>query len=269
MSSISVKPSLKDFDDSCVIVLSPVCDTFLFRVPPSSAQKGGAACVSCRGDWYAQGNHARDAAKHATTADARGFPHATSAAETLWYSCPVLCIPLSNDYQSFDRIRWNYTTIPLKHTSRHMFIRMTAEKCDSSDAARCRISLVRHAWQLNAARRRISLVRHAWQLNAARCRISLVRSRYVAAQGDAPSLVRPINAARCRISLKGASQNQTRSKSSYPCFTYTGTPELPGLREIYLATRAKCLASRTRRSQLSCCQTPPVLPIRRFINFAV
>ena len=89
--------------------------------------------MSCRGDWYAQGDHARDAAKHATAADDEGYnPPRYSAAETLWYSCPVLCIPLSNDYQSFDRIRWNYTTFPLKHTSRHTLIRMAAEKCDSA-----------------------------------------------------------------------------------------------------------------------------------------
>ena len=48
-------------------------------------RKGGAACVSCRGDWYAQGDHARDAANHATAAEGLrvggGDPRRPSAAE--------------------------------------------------------------------------------------------------------------------------------------------------------------------------------------------
>ena len=61
----------------------------------SRVRKGGAACVSCRGDWYAQGDHARDAAKHATAAEgARGeIPAEPFRAETFLDSRPVLRIP--------------------------------------------------------------------------------------------------------------------------------------------------------------------------------
>ena len=96
-------------------MLFPFITLDCFECRPQVHEKGGAACVSCRGDWYAQGDHARDAAKHATAADDEGYnPPRYSAAETLWYSCPVLCIPLSNDYQSSDRIRWVLYHTPLE-----------------------------------------------------------------------------------------------------------------------------------------------------------
>ena len=49
-------------------------------------------CVFCRGDWYAQGNHARDAASRRRSGDDEGIgPH--RQAGTFVYSSPELCLP--------------------------------------------------------------------------------------------------------------------------------------------------------------------------------
>ena len=101
----------------------------------SPKRKGGAACVSCRGDWYAQGDHARDAAKHATTADGAGLP--TPIPQPRHFGTAVLCC--ASPYRTITSLSTGYggyyTTIPLKHTSRHTSIRMTAGKCDSGISA--------------------------------------------------------------------------------------------------------------------------------------
>ena len=63
----------------------------------------------CRGDWYTQGNHARDAASRRRPGDDEGIgPHRQVG--TFVYSSPELCLPFSNDYQSFVRRHWYFTT---------------------------------------------------------------------------------------------------------------------------------------------------------------
>ena len=92
--------------------------------------------MSCRGDWYAQGDHARDAAKLVPTADDAGFP--TPTPQPRHFGTAVLCC--ASPYRTITSLSTGYggyyTTIPLKHTSHHTSIRMTAEKCDSGEIAR-------------------------------------------------------------------------------------------------------------------------------------
>ena len=96
-SSSNQRCTCRNGTQRCNNFTTHLCNSFLLLhlgiTTFSRKRKGGAACVSCRGDWYAQGDHARDAAKHATATEGMGPPTRLSAAETLLYSCPVLRIP--------------------------------------------------------------------------------------------------------------------------------------------------------------------------------
>ena len=75
----------------------------------SREQKSGAPYVFCRGDWYAQGNHARDAAKPSPAGRDGNTP---SVGRDVCIQQSFTVPSLSNDYQSFDRRQWNCTTFP-------------------------------------------------------------------------------------------------------------------------------------------------------------
>ena len=71
----------------------------------------------CRGDWYAQGNHARDAASRRRPGDDEGMgPH--RQAGTFVYSSPELCLPFRTITSHRQKTEVFYH-ISLEHTSRH------------------------------------------------------------------------------------------------------------------------------------------------------
>ena len=83
----------------------------------------------CRGDWYAQGNHARDAASRRRPGDDEGIgPHRQVG--TFVYSSPELCLPFrtitslsTEDRGILPHSPGTYKP-PQKNTQKH-------EKCDS------------------------------------------------------------------------------------------------------------------------------------------
>ena len=100
--------------------------------------------MSCRGDWYAQGDHARNAAKHVPAADGAVFP--APIPKPRHFCTAVLCC--ASPFERLPVFRQDTVTlyhIPPKHTSRqgaarnprgnpptHYVIRKNSEKCDSA-----------------------------------------------------------------------------------------------------------------------------------------
>ena len=102
---------------------------FLVSSATLKCTKRRRPCVFCRGDWYAQGNHARDAASRRRPGDDEDTsPHRQVG--TFVYSSPWLCLPfrtitsLSTEYNGILPHSPETYKSPQKNTQNN-------EKCDS------------------------------------------------------------------------------------------------------------------------------------------